>query len=62
MPREPRAVREGPEQPRTRTVLGIGGDEGGLQEIPACFPPRVESTSLKAFCRNVWGQVRGRGD
>lgn len=64
MHREPRVVREGREQPRirNRTVAGIGKDEGGLQEISARFPPRVEPTSLKAFCRNVWGQVRGRGD
>lgn len=63
MHREPRAVREGTEQPRTRSraVAGDGGDKGGLPEISARFPHRVEPTSLKAFCRNVWGQVRGRG-
>lgn len=61
---EPRAVGEGTEQPHTqsRAVAGDGGDESGLPEISARFPPRVEPTSLKAFCRNVWGQVRGRGD
>ena len=48
MHRDPRAVREGAEQSRTRSraVAGVGRDEDGLQEISARFPPRVERTSL----------------
>lgn len=48
MHRDPRAVREGAEQPptRSRAVAGGGRDEDGLQQISARFPPRVEPTSL----------------
>lgn len=64
MHRDPRAVREGTEQPytRNRAVAGDGRDEGGLPEISARFPPRVERTNLKSLLPQRLGPGCGGGE
>lgn len=49
---------EEPPRPEPGCLVG----EGEQHEILGAFSSPRGAGQIKAFCRNVWGQVRGRGD